>query len=190
MPKNYELVTKGFHSLLRAFAPYVCASLRMEYGPDWWRQAVLTTLHDLQRRGLPLEGPDQKLMESLDIQRCLILFDVLWGEVFRKVDPDKMFVTDANANAWRVARINRTDGLGCLVLRDCGKDFVVKCGRGAKKLCAFTSVGGNSFTVYIDAKNLEFFEDECNFFAANPYDMVFVTNGEIVGGVMPFVAKK
>lgn len=113
-----------------------------------------------------------------------------WGEVFRKIDPDKMFVTDANANAWRVARIDRTDGLGCLVLRDGDKDFIVKCGRGAKKLCAFTSIGRNSFTVYIDAKNLEFFEDECDFFAANPYDMVFVTNGEIVGGVMPFVAKK
>ncbi len=112
-----------------------------------------------------------------------------WGEVFRKVDPDKMFVTDANANAWRVARIDRTDGLGCLVLRDGDKDFIVKCGRGAKKLCAFTCVA-KSFTVYIDAKNLEFFEDECSFFAANPYDMVFVTNGEIVGGVMPFVAKK
>lgn len=112
-----------------------------------------------------------------------------WGEVFRKIDSDKMFVTDANANAWRVARIDRTDGLGCLVFRDETKDFIVKCGRGAKKLCAFTT-NTQSFTVYIDAKNLEFFEDECEFFAANPYDMVFIINGEIIGGVMPFVAKK
>ncbi|WP_077072828.1 Swt1 family HEPN domain-containing protein [Mailhella massiliensis] len=84
MTNNNELVFRGFRALLMGFAPYICAALRVEYGPDWWRQAVLTTLHELQRRGLPLEGPDQKLMESLDIQRCLILFDALWGDVFRK----------------------------------------------------------------------------------------------------------
>ena len=84
MTNNNELVFRGFRALLMGFAPYICAALRVEYGPDWWRQAVLTTLHELQRRGLPLEGSDQKLMESLDIQRCLILFDALWGDVFRK----------------------------------------------------------------------------------------------------------
>ena len=84
MTNNNELVFRGFRALLMGFAPYICAALRVEYGPDWWRQAVLTTLHELQRRGLPLEGPEQKLMESLDIQRCLILFDALWGDVFRK----------------------------------------------------------------------------------------------------------
>ncbi|MDD6180986.1 MAG: Swt1 family HEPN domain-containing protein [Desulfovibrionaceae bacterium] len=85
MPKNFERVSRGLHALLRVFAPYVCAAIRAAYGENWWKSAVLTTLTEQQRRGLPAEGPEQNLVESLDMQRCLILFDVLWGEVFRRL---------------------------------------------------------------------------------------------------------
>ena len=84
MKKNYDLVAKGFDSLLSAFSPYICATLRVEYGPDWWNIAVLGRLWDEQKRDLPANGSDRDLMASLDIQRCLILFDQYWNEVFRK----------------------------------------------------------------------------------------------------------
>ena len=84
MKKNYDLVAKGFDSLLSAFSPYICATLRVEYGPDWWNIAVLGRLWDEQKRDLPASGSDRDLMASLDIQRCLILFDQYWNEVFRK----------------------------------------------------------------------------------------------------------
>ena len=84
MKKNYDLVAKGFDSLLSVFAPYICATLRVEYGPDWWNIAVLGRLWDEQKRDLPANGSDRDLMASLDIQRCLILFDQYWNEVFRK----------------------------------------------------------------------------------------------------------
>ena len=84
MSNNNELVFKGFRHLLKAFAPYICALLKIEYGTDWWRVAVMGKLWDEQKRDLPEDGPEQKLVDSLDIQRCLILFDLYWGEVFRK----------------------------------------------------------------------------------------------------------
>lgn len=84
MSQNHELVFKGFRHLLKAFAPYICALLKIEYGADWWRVAVMGTLWDEQKRDMPVDGPENKLVESLDIQRCLILFDQHWSEVFRK----------------------------------------------------------------------------------------------------------
>lgn len=84
MPDNNEKVFRGFRSLLMAFAPYICAMLKVEYGKDWWRIAVMGKLWDEQKRDLPADGADEKLMEALDIQRCLILFDQYWNEIFRK----------------------------------------------------------------------------------------------------------
>lgn len=84
MPDNNEKVFRGFRSLLMAFAPYVCAMLKAEYGQDWWSRAVMAKLWDEQKRDLPADGPDEKLMEALDIQRCLVLFDQYWNEIFRK----------------------------------------------------------------------------------------------------------
>ena len=84
MSNNNELVFKGFRHLLKACAPYICALLKIEYGTDWWRVAVMGKLWDEQKRDLPEDGPEQMLVDSLDIQRCLILFDLYWGEVFRK----------------------------------------------------------------------------------------------------------
>ena len=84
MSNNNELVFKGFRHLLKAFAPYICALLKIEYGADWWRVAVMGKLWNEQKRDLPEDGPEQMLVSSLDIQRCLILFDLHWSEVFRK----------------------------------------------------------------------------------------------------------
>ena len=84
MPQNHELISRGFHSLLKAFAPYVCAMLKAQYGENWWAEAVMGKLWEEQKRDIPVDGPENQLVESLDIQRCLILFDQYWNEVFRK----------------------------------------------------------------------------------------------------------
>jgi hypothetical protein len=44
----------------------------------------LNTLYDDQKRDLPDSGDDIKLINSLDVQRCLILFDLHWQQIFRK----------------------------------------------------------------------------------------------------------
>lgn len=84
MANNNELVFRGLHDLLKVFAPYICAALSVEYGADWWQLAVMEKLRDEQKRGLPERGTEEELVDLLDIQRCLILFDVHWQEVFRK----------------------------------------------------------------------------------------------------------
>lgn len=84
MSQNHELVSRGFRSLLMAFAPYVCAMLKAQYGERWWTEAVMGILREEQKRDMPEDGPENRLVESLDIQRCLLLFDLHWNEVFRK----------------------------------------------------------------------------------------------------------
>ncbi len=84
MANNHTLVSNGFRSLLSALAPYIARELQSEYGNDWWRIAVLDKLYDDQKRDLPTSGDWGKLVDSLDIQRCLILFDLYWNSVFRK----------------------------------------------------------------------------------------------------------
>ena len=49
MSQNHELVSHGFHSLLKAFAPYVCAMLKAQYGERWWADAVMGKLWEEQR---------------------------------------------------------------------------------------------------------------------------------------------
>lgn len=112
-----------------------------------------------------------------------------WGEVFRVIDPRGMFVTDADANCWNPLEIVRE--ANCMVAARCpNEDFDVKVGRGKKTIACFN--GGEGFgKVYIDMKNLDYFEDGCIFLMKTPYDMVLVwKDGKLVGGVMPFVAKK
>lgn len=89
MPQNHDLVSRGFRSLLMAFAPYVCAMLKAHYGETWWAEGVMGILREEQQRDMPREGPENRLVASLDIQRCLLLFDLHWNEVFRKrLSPD------------------------------------------------------------------------------------------------------
>ena len=101
MSNNNELVFKGFRHLLKAFAPYICALLKIEYGADWWCVAVMGKLWDEQKRDLPEDGPEQMLVSSLDIQRCLILFDLHWSEVFRKRFPST--IAHGPRNSWASA---------------------------------------------------------------------------------------
>lgn len=84
MGNNHAIVTKGFQALHQALAPYIAHELFHTYGENWWEMAVLGKLYDEQKRDLPAHGENDALADSLDIQRCLILFDVYWNEVFRK----------------------------------------------------------------------------------------------------------
>jgi len=84
MGSNHLQVTQGFRILLTVFAPYIARELTNEYGQNWWEEGVLNRLYEEQKRNLPISGPWDKLVDSLDIQRCLLLFDLHWGTVFRK----------------------------------------------------------------------------------------------------------
>lgn len=82
--ENNQLIAQGFRFLLGAFAPYIARELGGAYGKVWWKIAVIEKLYDDQKRDLPLSGEWGQLVDSLDIQRCLILFDLHWNSVFRK----------------------------------------------------------------------------------------------------------
>jgi len=84
MGNNHSQVSQGFRVLLGALAPYMARELSTEFGKDWWNTAVLDTLYDDQKRELPISGDWSKLVDSLDIARCLLLFDLHWQRVFRK----------------------------------------------------------------------------------------------------------
>ena len=81
---NHAQVSQGFRILLEAFAPYIARELGNEFGNDWWNISVIDKLYDDQKRDLPLSGEWGTLVDSLDIQRCLLLFDLHWNSVFRK----------------------------------------------------------------------------------------------------------
>ena len=84
MANNHMQVSQGFRILLGALAPYIARELRTEFGDDWWKAAVIDTLYDDQKRDLPLSGEWAMLVDSLDIARSLLLFDLHWQRVFRK----------------------------------------------------------------------------------------------------------
>lgn len=81
---NHTRVTQGFQALLQALAPYICLELKNASGVDWWRKTVLDTLYDEQKRNLPESGDDLTVMKSLDMQRCLLLLDLHWNDIFRR----------------------------------------------------------------------------------------------------------
>ncbi|MDX9872399.1 MAG: DUF499 domain-containing protein, partial [Clostridia bacterium] len=84
MENNHTRIAQGFRVLLKALAPYIARELGNEFGKGWWNIAVIEKLYDDQKRDLPLNGEWGKLVDSLDIQRCLLLFDLHWNSVFRK----------------------------------------------------------------------------------------------------------
>lgn len=84
MGDNHAVVAQGFRSLLRALAPYIALELSREFGKDWWNDAVLDKLYEDQKRDLPDSGDWATLVDALDIQRSLLLFDLYWNQVFRK----------------------------------------------------------------------------------------------------------
>lgn len=84
MADNHLKIASAFRSLLTGFAPYIARELHNEFGSNWWREAVIDTLYVDQRRGLPVSGEWSEVVDSLDIARCLLLFDIHWNRVFRK----------------------------------------------------------------------------------------------------------
>lgn len=87
MKNNHVVVSQGFRFLLESMAPYMARELGNEFGDDWWEEGVIGILYDDQKRDLPLSGDWAKLVDSLDIARCLLLFDLHWQKVFRKKLP-------------------------------------------------------------------------------------------------------
>ncbi len=82
---NQAIVGEGFRFLLEALAPYIAMELQRSYGNNWWNDGVLAKLYEDQCRDLPRKGEWAALVDSLDIQRALILFaDANWNEVFKK----------------------------------------------------------------------------------------------------------
>jgi predicted alpha-1,6-mannanase (GH76 family) len=84
MDNNHLQVTHGFRILLSVLAPYITQELKNNYEESWWQTAVIDALYDDQKRDLPTSGDEKTLTNSLDIQRCLLLFDINWNAVFRK----------------------------------------------------------------------------------------------------------
>ncbi|NQS74830.1 MAG: ATP-binding protein [Peptococcaceae bacterium] len=84
MGNNHTQVSQGFRVLLRVLAPYIARELGNEYGKKWWQVAVLEILYEDQKRDLPGSGDWAQLVDSLDVARCLLLFDLHWHKVFRK----------------------------------------------------------------------------------------------------------
>lgn len=84
MDNNHMQVSQSFRILLGAFAPYIARELGNEFGDNWWTEGVMNVLYDEQKRDLPYSGDWGKLVDSLDIARCLLLFDLHWQRVFRK----------------------------------------------------------------------------------------------------------
>ena len=85
MAENHLKITKGFRILLEGLAPYIARELQIEFGDDWWKEAVIDKLYEDQKRDLPLSGSWAEVVDSLDILNCLTLFaDKYWQSVFRK----------------------------------------------------------------------------------------------------------
>lgn len=79
MQENYELIQKGFRTLLPHMAAYIGQEMSRVYRNGWW-QEVLTALSD--QYDLPSEGDYGDLLDSLDIANCLRLIDRRWRDVF------------------------------------------------------------------------------------------------------------
>ena len=87
MGNNHVLVSKGFRILLANLAPYMAREFGNEFGSSWWQDAVLDILYEDQKRDLPSSGDWAALVDSLDIARALLLFDLHWQRIFRKKLP-------------------------------------------------------------------------------------------------------
>lgn len=84
---NHTLITEGFDILLKALVPFETQELVKAYGQDWWNLGVYNKLYEDQRRDLPRSGTGKELAGSIDMAKALLLLEINWGEVFRKVLP-------------------------------------------------------------------------------------------------------
>lgn len=83
--ENHELVGRAMNiTLCEILAPYIAIELSSRYKENWWRDGVLNFLYEEQKRNLPSGGTFGELVDSLDVQRCLLLIDIHWREIFSK----------------------------------------------------------------------------------------------------------
>jgi len=83
--KNYELVNRGLALLRDSLAPYIAREVMIDYGENWWSDAIVDKLYDHQKRDLPSVGDWGELVDSLDILNCLtLLADIHWESIFKK----------------------------------------------------------------------------------------------------------
>lgn len=85
--ENADIIIKGMRLLREGMVRYIVREIENEYGEDWWQKGVLQILREDSRRDLPETGTKEELRDSLDLQRCLVLFDVHWQAIFRKKLP-------------------------------------------------------------------------------------------------------
>lgn len=103
---NCVIVQQGFRYLLESLAPYLAGEFEATFNQNWWKEAVWEKLYEEQRRNLPETGEKEELINSLDIQRCLLLFDIHWNDVFRrKLSIDTMISTNFQKTQWWVLGI-------------------------------------------------------------------------------------
>ncbi len=81
---NYDLITKGLGIVRDSLVGYIAHELIVEYGENWWEVAVFGRLYEDQRRNLPATGDFATVTDALDLANCLTLFDIHWGQTFRK----------------------------------------------------------------------------------------------------------
>ncbi|MHB8097029.1 MAG: DUF499 domain-containing protein [Erysipelotrichaceae bacterium] len=70
--------------LLGVLTPYIITELKNEFGPNWWKEGILGILYEEQKRELPEDGQFEQLVNSLDIAKSLLIFDLHWQKIFRK----------------------------------------------------------------------------------------------------------
>lgn len=71
------------HTLRPMLASFVQKKLARYFGAnDWWQRGVLEVLYDDQKRYLPRTGTYEELTDALDVQKCLLLIEIHWREIF------------------------------------------------------------------------------------------------------------
>ena len=80
MQENFELVQRGFRSLVAPLSKLVCSVMKMQYGADWWRM-ILDEVSFPEKK--PNKGSIDELAATLDIADCLRLIDRYWSRAFR-----------------------------------------------------------------------------------------------------------
>lgn len=84
---NHTLITDGFDILLNALVPFEVQELVKAYGQEWWQKGVYGKLYEDQRRDLPENGRLEELAQTIDLAKALLLLEINWSDVFRKVLP-------------------------------------------------------------------------------------------------------
>lgn len=84
---NHTLITKGFDILLNALVPFEVQELVKAYGEECWQKGVYGKLREDQRRDLPENGRIDDLVQTIDLAKALLLLEINWSDVFRKVLP-------------------------------------------------------------------------------------------------------